>query len=141
MPYHFQHFAHNSLSLYTPGGFAYLQNYNRDTLDPDPPSPRTHLPTFSPLHEGSTGDDDFLNHNALVTDSVLPYVKYDIAPFSPPPHSQESGLQGPGGAPGGGGAQVDDHHRREFESGRVDYTECDRFENIQQHIDSILRGE
>ena len=126
VPYHFQHYPHQSLSLYTPGSLDHLYG----SIVPD-----TKLDSFSfhkPMATASTESD--VSSVAIDTDSVLPY--HDPLSF-PQPHTQGQGDvgMGMGGVPG---FQAEDDHRRAFEQGRIDYTGTDSFENIMSHMMSQL---
>lgn len=123
LPYHFEHYAHNSLALYSPGEFGYF-DHDSDHLD--------HIP-----YQKDSTENDVSPTDPLVTDSVLQYI--DMHPFSLPHFTQEPGASGGlGDAPQG--QEPSGGHRRDIEQGRIDYTGRDRFENIARHIDAILQS-
>ena len=120
VPYHFQHFPHQSLSLYSPGTLDHLYG--------------TIIPDTLPFHKPASTESD-VSSVAIDTDSVLPY-RHDTFSSSQP-HIQGQGDvgMGSGGAPG---YRNEDDHRRAFEQGRIDYTGKDRFDEIKSHMNSLL---
>ena len=56
---------------------------------------------------------------------------HNIPPFSPPDHVQES-VEGE--------AAYEESHQQDFENGKIDYNGQDSFENIQAHLDLILKS-
>lgn len=110
LPYHFEHYAHNSLTLYSPGGFEYV-DHDSDLLDPS-------------LYQTGSTENDVSPVQSLVTDSVL---------------TQEQGVSGGlGDVPRG--RDSSDSRRRDIEQGRIDYMGRDRFENIARYIDAVLQS-
>ena len=131
-PYHFEHYAHQSLSLYTPGNLDHL--YGGVIPDSELNSFSFHKPTT--FTTDSTESD--VNSVAAVTDSVLPYHDTISSPQPPPTHIQEQGeAVGMGGAPE---HWREDEHRRAFEQGRIEYQGRDSFDSIMSHM-KLLLGE